>query len=195
LFIVALILIVNSWALRFIAQVIGSKCNNKRISNLIESVGITFLVFAAEIVILGRVLNGSCNTYENNYEWKCNSQHELKQIPTDNLFILMFAPIAFSVMFHSRLTVMLIIWISVIITIIICLTYFSLITSLEICILYIFLTVLMLIEIRRQNLTYFFILQQLKMLFVENERLADESFANELRHMIGNVAHDLKTVF
>jgi hypothetical protein len=53
---------------------------------------------------------------------------------------------------------------------------------------------LMLIEMRRQNITYFFVSQRLEVLLSENERLADESLANELRHMIGNVAHDLKTV-
>jgi hypothetical protein len=29
---------------------------------------------------------------------------------------------------------------------------------------------------------------------VENERLEAETRANELKHLIGNVAHDLKTV-
>jgi signal transduction histidine kinase len=39
----------------------------------------------------------------------------------------------------------------------------------------------------------FLLSQNQENLLRENERLAEETHANELRHMIGNVAHDLKT--
>lgn len=45
-----------------------------------------------------------------------------------------------------------------------------------------------------RNVLLFVTNQELKETIVENERMADELHANELRHMIGNVAHDLKTV-
>jgi hypothetical protein len=100
------------------------------------------------------------------------TKHEFRQIPTDNLFMLMFTPIVLSVMFHSRVKLTLVVWISVIITILICLAVFSLTTSISICIIYILFTSLMLLEMRRQNISYFFVSQRLEMLLSENERLA-----------------------
>ena len=52
----------------------------------------------------------------------------------------------------------------------------------------------LLYEIYRQKISLFLLTQSQKNLLEENERLAAETHANELRHMIGNVAHDLKTV-
>eukprot|EP01034_Spumella_vulgaris_P034241 gene34241-biopygen29168 len=52
---------------------------------------------------------------------------------------------------------------------------------------------LVLYESQRQNMSLFLLTQNQENLLLENERLADETHANELRHMIDNVAHDLKT--
>jgi hypothetical protein len=59
---------------------------------------------------------------------------------------------------------------------------------------YIMLSLAISYEYRRQSLSKFLLAQNLKLLIQENERLADEFHANEMRHMIANVAHDLKTV-
>eukprot|EP01034_Spumella_vulgaris_P044660 gene44660-biopygen37992 len=48
-------------------------------------------------------------------------------------------------------------------------------------------------EAQRQSMSLFLVSQNQENLLLENERLADETHATELRHMIGNVAHDLKT--
>jgi hypothetical protein len=44
------------------------------------------------------------------------------------------------------------------------------------------------------KLTLFYLYQRVRNTLEENERNADEKHANEMRAMIGNVAHDLKTV-
>ncbi len=49
-------------------------------------------------------------------------------------------------------------------------------------------------ELHIQKIWLFFVHHQLKEALLENERIADQTYADELRHMIGNVAHDLKTV-
>lgn len=49
------------------------------------------------------------------------------------------------------------------------------------------------LELHRQNLRLFHATEHLKYVLRENERLATESHQDEMRHMIGNVAHDLKT--
>jgi hypothetical protein len=54
--------------------------------------------------------------------------------------------------------------------------------------------ILVLYENQRQSLALFLSAQNQEDLFVEVERLAEETRSSELRQMIGNVAHDLKTV-
>ena len=49
-------------------------------------------------------------------------------------------------------------------------------------------------ESRYFQMTLYFMYVSLKQVIEENEKKADEVHATELRHMIGNVAHDLKTV-
>jgi uncharacterized protein YceK len=56
------------------------------------------------------------------------------------------------------------------------------------------LCLVVLYEQQRQSISLFLLSQNQEHLLRENERLAEETHANELRHMIGNVAHDLKTV-
>lgn len=50
------------------------------------------------------------------------------------------------------------------------------------------------VELHMQKLSMFLTQYQLQESLLENERIADEQYSLELRHMIGNVAHDLKTV-
>ena len=59
---------------------------------------------------------------------------------------------------------------------------------------YILLSGLLLYEYQRQNLATFILTEDLKFALEERERCAEETHASELRHMIANVAHDLKTV-
>ncbi len=49
-------------------------------------------------------------------------------------------------------------------------------------------------EYRRQSLAKFLLAQNLKLQIEENVRMCAELHATEMRHMIANVAHDLKTV-
>ena len=49
-------------------------------------------------------------------------------------------------------------------------------------------------DVQLRNTAMFYTNRKLVALLEENERMSAEITANELRHMIGNVAHDLKTV-
>ncbi len=53
---------------------------------------------------------------------------------------------------------------------------------------------LVLVELHFQRIKGFINKRKLRQLLEENERNADANHAMEMRHMIGNVAHDLKTV-
>ncbi len=54
--------------------------------------------------------------------------------------------------------------------------------------------ILLIIQLHLQRVQTFLHKRDLKELLEENERNADANHAMEMRHMIGNVAHDLKTV-
>lgn len=55
-------------------------------------------------------------------------------------------------------------------------------------------TFIIFLESHRHNLAMYLLARQFEDTLLENERLAEETHAQELRHMIANVAHDLKTV-
>ena len=72
--------------------------------------------------------------------------------------------------------------------------YFDLTKSLATFCLFIPICMLAMYENQKQSVHCFLLAQSQQNLIEENERLAAETHANELRSMIGNVAHDLKTV-
>ena len=53
---------------------------------------------------------------------------------------------------------------------------------------------LVIIDVSVRNIIIFLTTKKLKKLIIETERLAEQAHAIEMRHMIANVAHDLKTV-
>jgi hypothetical protein len=53
---------------------------------------------------------------------------------------------------------------------------------------------LLIVESHVQNVASFLTYYELKEILLEKERLTEQNNATEMRHMIGNVAHDLKTV-
>ena len=53
---------------------------------------------------------------------------------------------------------------------------------------------LVIMDIQKRNILIFIKNRKLKELLLENQKMMEENQATELRHMIGNVAHDLKTV-
>lgn len=59
---------------------------------------------------------------------------------------------------------------------------------------YVFFSVLLYWDNERHRRQLFAVLAQLRQALVENEQLAEAALALELKAMIGNVAHDLKTV-
>jgi hypothetical protein len=50
------------------------------------------------------------------------------------------------------------------------------------------------LELRRQNEDMFRLTESLHQSLEDNEKMAEELRLNEMKMMIGNVAHDLKTV-
>jgi hypothetical protein len=143
-----------------------------------------------ELVSIGKALTGKCNTFPSIVQTDCPNEN----IPTTIAAFLMISPIFISAIYSSKFGLTLVIWITSIISMSITVIVGGFVNSIFVVVVYSFASFLILTKIRRNYLSNFYKSEQFKDLLAENERLADESFANELRHMIGNVAHDLKTV-
>ncbi|RYH29112.1 HAMP domain-containing histidine kinase [archaeon] len=59
---------------------------------------------------------------------------------------------------------------------------------------FILVSVVLIMEVHRQSYALFFTHRKLSDALKERQQAADEENATEMRHMIANVAHDLKTV-
>ena len=116
-------------------------------------------------------------------------------LPTDMLMALTLIPMAFYfVARDTRVEIVMISWmvgIAALCATMTHLTYWSVLGPLFI---YIFGTFMIYYETHRRHLTVYFLTRKLQTTLMDNERLADETHANEMRAMIANVAHDLKTV-
>jgi hypothetical protein len=196
--VLSLVSIVSSWIIRITVQlvkIITNKITTNEVSVLFDSLGLFLLVLAAEFMMIMRVKNGSCKGIRSNKLWQCNTEHNSNMIPIEQMLVMMVSPLIYTILFHSRMKLTIIIWISVIINLLIAINIvgFSAATTF-VFYFYAVISFLLLMQIRKLRVSYFYRSKQLEFLLSENERLADESYATELRHMIGNVAHDLKTV-
>jgi hypothetical protein len=194
LFTAAFVVASMSIIVKIIVVFLRCKASQFHYIETLNVIGIFFMIFACEMVMIGRVLNGPCDNFRavNEFnKWKCNNTEVL---PPHQTIILMLAPIFMFIISHSNAAISIFVFISVIVTLIISICIGNYKSSIVIITLYFFTFLLMLSEVRRQHLLYFFAAKHLKWSLQENERMADDSLATELRHMIGNVAHDLKTV-
>jgi hypothetical protein len=197
-FYTAAIFVALSWVISLIINSINKFTKFKNDSNsyttIATSASIFMLIFAVELTIIGRVLNGDCKNNAYQFEWQCDKLSLVRLIPLEESFILMFSPIYIYSIFHSKFEFTLLIWLSVCLSLITCIIISSSTSSIFVCALYIPINMLILLEIRRSHLQSFFYIEKSKSFVLESKHIDDANNATELRHMIGNVAHDLKTV-
>lgn len=125
----------------------------------------------------------------------CNPLHSMNLLPPDTFVGLSILPMMFASVFRTAdWNVILFSWILTIATMLLC-TYLFHESKLVVLILQVYFpcSLIVLFESRRQSLAIFLMNQKLQFLLSENSRIAKQH-ATELKHLIGNVAHDLKTV-
>ena len=149
------------------------------------------------LLLLVRCIEGACEEGQN--EDSCNPRHEARGLPTDtlvaNLFMIILLPVIFKAHRTSNLLVSY------------CVTFFGLIAAAIItkatadavmifaCI---FAFGMMIYDYERNMATLFLVIQGQQtyydqLLSLERVRVSAEIEAVELRNLIGNIAHDLKT--
>ena len=146
------------------------------------------------LYLVARVLNGKCRNLEQFNRWNCNSEYDAHALPQSHLIILMLLPFLFSIALKTvRAPYVFVSWLVVIVTVVISLVWASSYYSSPLVIFYVPLSLTCIAEIHRQNVYQFLLLKKQQLLMDNNRRLAEEA-QSELRFMIANMAHDLKTV-
>jgi hypothetical protein len=149
------------------------------------------------IYLMFRVLSGPCanSAFEN--VWHCNPSLHEDTLPTSHYILITFIPLAFLVLFRStRWSIHLSAWLISLTFIYVasCLLPVTFSRSWLVNIAYTILGGVLFFEVRRQSI-YTYRLH--KLLVASTDELAalkEREYADEMRHLIGNVAHDLKTV-
>lgn len=155
-------------------------------------IGITILL---GLWLIMRVAEGQCKETISFNNFACNPNHDRAGLPTESVISVMLFPLAFCIAFRgTSFGIQIITWLISLIFIFTTTIYVNILPNIPYIIIYAPISLFLIYESERQNKLIFLIAGRLSELLEENERLADETHANELRHMLGNVAHDLRTV-
>ncbi len=146
------------------------------------------------VLLILRVKNGTCASPLYTHSWFCNSEGASHALPQEMILIIMMIPIFYSSVAKSRkLSLVLLSWLLSLAMIIIAIFVSESHRSWHAVVLYIPFSIIIIFENHRQNMTLHSCIRQQQALLTENVKYAEDA-QTELRHMIANVAHDLKTV-
>jgi hypothetical protein len=128
-------------------------------------------------------------------DWNCRGGSKLEFVPGDgSLVLLLFPFICLIALKEARL------WFSVmwhaVIQGVFLLGFQGHLTSVYIALVVIWLTGgwILFLDLHLQHVKMFFMTKELEITLTQNEKYADQMQAQEMKHLIANVAHDLKTV-
>eukprot|EP01038_Epipyxis_sp_PR26KG_P017847 gene17847-24931_t len=155
------------------------------------------LMIAASIcigfILLGQVLHGKCDSSYALETLSCNDSVAFYRIlPQGSLTVSMLAPLINSSLFSSSWEVVIFCWINSIIFMIVTLFISKSYATITSVFFYIPISLLILLENRRRHLTHFKIVNNLRESSQKYSLLVNEQ-SKEMRYIIGNVAHDIKT--
>ena len=168
-----------------------------KVVHVLENSYFTLLVLSLSIRVILQILVGQCldMTLLMGSAQFCNPFHDVKLIQPAHLISLMLFPlIAYVLIRETRPFCVGIAWFISVATLVWCTVYLKSVYLLPPTLIYFFISLLIFYDTKRQNDAMLQLVRALQVIVVENERLQDEVRATELRAMIGNVAHDLKTV-
>ncbi len=181
--------------LRFSASYCKSKFNSSARLQIIEAIWMFTSCFASTFGLFVIAHNGRCTSNDSFLVQQGCLHTEKNHMPEDRMIICLMFPIMFAIILSGgKWQCVMAAYCCNFALFITTMCVFQLTESLPVLFLVVPISVLVLYANQRQNLSLFLLTQKQKHLLEENERLADENHATEMRHMIGNVAHDLKTV-
>lgn len=125
----------------------------------------------------------------------CNPAHDYGMVVAETAIIIMLMPIIFTISVrggYMDLTILL--WVLTMATLIFSVIYSSSTNAILFLAYYVVASMVIFCDARRLSLFLFCSHQKLHEILIAKDKQVDEQTAEELRHMIANVAHDLKTV-
>jgi hypothetical protein len=154
------------------------------------------LVTFAGLRLSAKMSYGICSNITDAESLYCNSNQPSRGLPDENFLALCLLPIIYPIVLRDTdWSIVSISWLISVIFMAISVTQGGSSRGKVISlIIYASFSLLALYSNQMQNVRSFVVQQKLAAVIKQNEEMAEELRANELRHMIGNVAHDLKTV-
>lgn len=187
----------KSWIQRHgVALLRYSRCKSfPRLADNLQQVLYICTVSLKGLELIHRTWTGSCHKSTFLYSWTCNPDVDMGMFPMDTGFMLMVIPILFTcVMRENRLSISLGAWTIVLFSLCYSTYLVKATRPISIIILYVVISVVIILDSFKQYLLFYLLSSQLKKTIDMNQKFADQNKATEMRHMIANIAHDLKTV-
>jgi hypothetical protein len=155
----------------------------------------TALCLLFSFVLILRTSSHQCTRNVHYIDWSCNSYYEVDVFPMDTAFVLMLIPIISSITNKERsLKVTLCLWIVVFSTLVICAALLNSFRSSILIIHFIFISIIIMGETLQLQAYLNTVSTTLRRQMEESQQLKDEKRMSQMKDVIGNVAHDLKTV-
>lgn len=163
--------------------------------NYIRSLSLIGITILFSLRLLSRTIYGACPYKEE--DWYCNPVYDQGSLPLDTVLALCILPLTASVVLNNDWLTALVSWAMIVVVLIASVVLADkgpqsahLVTLL---VFYVPASFILIYSNERSFKAMYGVNRQLKSTLAENEKLAEEARATELRSMIGNVAHDLKT--
>jgi hypothetical protein len=145
--------------------------------------------------LISRVVNGQCEKLSLRDSWNCNPLASNSFLPPETLLITCFLPIMYSLIGKgANFEFSLVLWVMTMASMLFSMIFAEANGVILFAIIYSVVSLLSIVELKRQHYVLFLTNQKLQDILAEREKAADEANATEMRHLIGNLAHDLKTV-
>ena len=159
-----------------------------------ESVWIIGGAVCLSLVPVTLAVNGLCGEGHHRVAGGCNYSGDVNELPMDITMALFFAPIIHAVVLQGANFFWVVMAIGINTSVLFSVMFvYSMTFRGPIIMLFCPLCLLVMYEFQRQGISMFLLSKQQAVLLNEIKRLSNES-GQELRSLIGNVAHDLKTV-
>ncbi len=146
-----------------------------------------------------RVLSGDCDHHNDLIsrvmaEWSCNDYAKVQALPLDTMIAMMLTPIAYpAIIRECRMDVVILSSTLILLAMLIAIVLLGSANPLYYYVPYCVTGGFIAADLTQQNIASFVLNKRLKMALVENQKMATQTEI-EMRHVLGNVAHDFKTV-
>ena len=169
---------------------------DKQLFYIFQAITFISLSLFYGLLVIFRTLTGPCpHRMEYPIDLNCNPYADVPLFPMDSAFVAMSVPIILVViMKEKRLRVVLCCWVIVVFSLVYSSIVVKSIQSIPIVVGYVCLSVLLIIDGIMVQALALKLIKQVKESMEERQRLADTLKTSEMKDVIGNVAHDLKTV-